>query len=187
MNHLPENELIALLKDGDHHAYEHLFNRYWKMAFAIAYRKCGDEDEALDIVQDIFFQLWENRRKLSVTGSFAAWLTTVVKYKVIDWYRTTKSREAQKELLLKHLQAQAPVVKEAGHISYQELQQDWQAAVDSLPVRMKEVYLMSNEANLSVAQISRKLSLKPQSVKNQLHKAKERLRKMLEHHLITIW
>lgn len=188
MDHLHENELIALLKEGDHRAYEQLFNRYWKKVFNLAHQKCGDENEALDIAQNIFFQLWENRLKLSVTGSFAAWITNATKYKVIDWYRTTRVREAQKESLLRQLQnASLPAVKEIGYVAYRELQEDWQAAVNDLPGRMKEVYLMSHQGNLPVAEIARKLSLKPQSVKNHLQKAKERLRKVLDHHFFILW
>lgn len=187
MEQLPENELIALVKTGDHHAYEQLFNLHWKRALSIAYRKCGDEDEALDIVQNIFSQIWENREKLSISGSFSAWITAVVKYKVIDFYRTSQAREEQKRLLLQQLEAQqASVIKEPGSIILRQLQQDWQAAVEGLPVRMREVYLLSQQSGLSIAEISRKLSLNQQSVKNHLFRAKERLRKMLDHHFLFL-
>ncbi len=183
MNQLPENELIALLKKGDHHAYEQLFNLYWKKAFTIAHRKCGNENDALDIVQTAFSQLWENREKLNINGSFAAWITAVIKYKVIDYYRSSQTHITQKKLLLQQLEAQQVMkIEDSNAIACRELQQDWQAAVDCLPGRMKEVYLLSCQSDLSITEIAGRLSIHPQSVKNQLSKAKERLRRMLEHH-----
>ena len=188
MDHLHDQELLALLKEGNHHAYEQLFVRYWKLVFTIAHHKCGDEHAALDIVQDIFFQLWENRQRLLITGNFTAWLTAVVKHKVIDWYRATKSRDQQKAMLLLQLQSQsAGEEKAVNHAAIRQLQTDFHNAVEQLPERMKAVYLMSHQANLPIAEIARKLSLKPQSVKNHLQKAKEKLRKMLEHHLSLFW
>ncbi|SRR5260221_3214759 len=185
MSNLSDNELIALLKTGDHHAYGQLFNRYWPTAFGLAHQKCGDENAALDIVQTIFSQLWENREKLSISGSFAAWITVVVKYKVIDHYRAAKTHRTQKELLLRQMEAQqVMVIEEDRSIGYRQLQQDWQTAVAGLPDRMKEVYLLSSQTGLSISQIARKLSLNPQSVKNHLYKARERLRKLLEHHFL---
>ncbi|UCJ08700.1 sigma-70 family RNA polymerase sigma factor [Chitinophaga pendula] len=184
MNQLPDNELLILLKSDDNRAYEELFHRYWKETFTLAHRKCGNEQEALDIVQNIFFQLWENRKHLSITGSFAAWLYTVVKYKVIDWYRSTQTREVQKKALYQQLVAQsAAVVKENTIIHYRELSSDWETAVNNLPERMREVYLMRYQVHLSIGDIAQQLSLTPQSVKNHLQKAKVRLRKMLSHHL----
>lgn len=183
MEQLNENELVVRLKGGDHLAYGQLFNRYWKMAFAIAHRKTGDEQEALDIVQNIFSHLWENREQLSISGSFAAWLTAVVRHKVIDWYRTSKTHDAHKAQLWQQLHAQQALeVTARDEIARRELERDWQLAVDSMPVRMKEVYLLSNQSLLPVSEIARKLSLKPQTVKNQLYRAGERLRKMLVHH-----
>ncbi|WP_143307495.1 RNA polymerase sigma factor [Chitinophaga vietnamensis] len=185
MNHLQDQELITLLKQGDHHAYEQLFNRYWKTVFTIAHQKCGDEQDALDIVQHIFSYLWENRAALTIRGSLAAWLTAVVKYKVIDYYRTNKKQEAQLAQLLLQLESQSAMhVRQENKLAYQQLKQDWETAVEALPGRMKEVYLMSTQSELSIAEISRRLSLKPQSVKNHLFKAREKLRKLLEHHLI---
>lgn len=184
MNHISDNELLTLLKGDNNRAYEELFHRYWKETFTLAHRKCGDEQEALDIVQNIFFQLWENRATLSVKGSFSAWLHTVVKYKVIDWYRSTKTREAQKKLLFQQLVTQSAAVEEENNIiHYRELSNDWETAVNSLPDRMKEVYLLRYQIHLSIGDIAQQLSLTPQSVKNHLQKAKVRLRKLLSHHL----
>lgn len=183
MKQLPENELVERLKGGDHLAYEQLFHRYWKMAFDIAHRKTGQEEEALDIVQGIFSHLWEKRESLSISGSFAAWLTAVVRHKVIDWYRASQTQHVQKEQLWHQLNAQQALqVTDGNKTALRELERDWQLEVARMPVRMKEVYLLSHQSQLPVAEIARQLSLKPQTVKNQLYKAGERLRKMLEHH-----
>lgn len=184
MQSLQDQDLLLRLRAGDHQAYALLFEQYWKMLFSIAYRKTGEEADALDMVQDIFTHLWEKRQQLTVDGPIAPWLVGMVRHKVIDWYRLTNKREAQRSALLHYMQLHtgeaAPAIT---GLPFQKIEAQLQQAVEQLPERMKEIYRLHQEERLSVTDIAAKLSLQPQTVRNALSKATALLRKTMAPHL----
>ncbi|WP_159445134.1 RNA polymerase sigma factor [Filimonas lacunae] len=175
--------IVEHINKGDKHAYEALFQRYWEMLFAIAYRKTGDTQDALDIVQELFIHIWESHETLEISGNVAAYLTTSIKNRVISWYRATSSRAKQKAALLERLQEMSGDHSEQAATEYTAALEEWQLAIDTLPVRMKEIYVLRHQQQLSISEISSALNLRPQSIRNQLSEASDRVRKLLEKHL----
>lgn len=171
---LSDNILLDNLKNSSHEAFDALFQRYWKKCFSIAWRKTGDEQESLDIVQDLFIHIWEKRADLPDDLNLPAYLTKAVRNRVLNWYR--------------HLQNNSQNAQDATPhpISHQELHEEWSTAIDTLPERMREIYLLRHQDELSIAEISQKLNLQPQSVRNQLSHAVQRVRQLLTF-LVTIW
>ena len=47
-----DTELLLRLGNGDKHAFDILYNRYWKQVFNAAYKRLGDREQAQDIAQD---------------------------------------------------------------------------------------------------------------------------------------
>ena len=72
---LPDNELIQLLKESDHSAYNEIYHRYFQLIFTHAYKKLRDEEQAKDIVQDVFATLWFKREENLPTSNLADRLT----------------------------------------------------------------------------------------------------------------
>jgi RNA polymerase sigma-70 factor (ECF subfamily) len=57
----------------------------------------------------------------------------------------------------------------------------WKGAMEQLPGKMRRIYAMKNEEQLSVREIANELQLSEQTVKNQLHTAGQRMLKFLRH------
>ena len=57
-------ELINLLKSGDQNAFTEIYNRYFRVLYLHAVRRLRDEDEARDVVQELFASLWLRRDTL---------------------------------------------------------------------------------------------------------------------------
>ncbi len=69
-NHLIyDSQLVEALRENDTTAFEKLFDRYWFLLFQYANSKLASEEEAKEIVRDIFIDLWENRS--SITDDFS--------------------------------------------------------------------------------------------------------------------
>ena len=70
---------LKRLKEGDSRSFDFLFNKYYKdlVLFSCVFLK--EQNSSEDIVQDIFFRLWENRENLSIESSLKAYLLTAVK------------------------------------------------------------------------------------------------------------
>ena len=84
---------------NDQDAFTILFRRHWKPLYKTILAKTGDVEQADDIVQEIFVQLWERRDKINRIISLKGYLNGIAYNKVIDVYRYTKKQEDTLALL----------------------------------------------------------------------------------------
>ncbi len=85
-----EFELISKLKRDDKEAFSRLYQNYRNQVFRVAYLILGNREQAEDIMQESFFKLWTNRRKLK-EGPILPWLLKVATNASFSLFR--KKRE----------------------------------------------------------------------------------------------
>lgn len=96
-----EDRLLDGLRRRDPNAIADLFDRYGRMVYSVALRVLKDPGHAEDIMQDVFFNLWENPESfISSRGSFAAWLLVVARNRSIDALRRRKPSDPVDEIVL---------------------------------------------------------------------------------------
>jgi RNA polymerase sigma-70 factor (family 1) len=177
--------LLASLKKGDHVAMEHLYQDYWEEVLNTAYKQVRDEEIAQDITQEIFISVWENREHLNIEGSIAAYFKGAVKYKVINYFKSSMVREKHKEdialLTLDHTGTSAENL-----LMLKDLTKQFDEALTDLPEKMRVIISMSRKQEKSVQEISDELNLSAQTVKNQISSALKLIRKKLAYTLIII-
>lgn len=172
-----DEELLTLIKAGDHTAFQKLFDRYWEEAYILVWKKTGSEADANDIVQDFFIYIWNNAIKINLKRSFESYLFASLKYKVINYYVAatkfsfTDSRELEDDESLSVL----PYLP----METRELEQILDDEINNLPDRMKEILNLSRKEGFSVMEIARKLFITEKTVKNQLSIGVSRLRESL--------
>ena len=74
-----DEELFRQFQEGSWKAFKILFEAYSEQLYLYAAGFLGDREEARDIVQDAFVYLWENRKKITYTGSLYSYLLRSVK------------------------------------------------------------------------------------------------------------
>ena len=85
---LADEDLMALVHDGDARAFEVIFDRHGDVAFSLAYRMCGRRAIAEDIVQEAFLSLWRSSVRYDRgRGSVRSWVLGVVHNRAIDAFR----------------------------------------------------------------------------------------------------
>ena len=78
-----------------------IFDRYGTMVYSVALRILKDPAQAEDVMQDIFFQLWNGSTSLvQVRGSLGAWLAVVTRNRAIDALRRRRPSEPIEDLVL---------------------------------------------------------------------------------------
>ncbi|MCF6404329.1 sigma-70 family RNA polymerase sigma factor [Chitinophaga filiformis] len=174
--HISDGDLLQLLKGDDTAAFEMLYNRYWKVLYTRASQRV-DVNDAKDLVQEVMLSLWRRRHELPVfkEGEFAKYLHAAIKYRVISHYAFSTA-EIKKISLFDILDSQ----EFNDRLETKELTANIAAAVSLLPTRMQQIFRMSREEDLSIAEIARKLNLSEQTVKNQLTEALRRMRSYLK-------
>jgi RNA polymerase sigma-70 factor, ECF subfamily len=93
---LDDEELLFAICDGAEWAMDRLYQRYYKYAYALAYRIVHDSTFAEDIVQDAFLAVWRKAASYQEQqGSVRSWLQAIVHHRAIDKLRASVHREAQ--------------------------------------------------------------------------------------------
>ncbi|WP_133260608.1 RNA polymerase sigma factor [Pedobacter changchengzhani] len=169
-----ESTLIQGLRDGDEQSYAAIYEKYAPDLTNYAASKLPSLEEARDIIQDIFVYLWEERSELKITHSLNAFLFTVAKYRIIDFFRHKVIIEKYADKLGSLPQGVVNDVEDA--ITTKELDATLQSAVNKLTPKVKEVYKLSREGQLSIKEIANQTNVSPQTVKNQLTTALNFLR-----------
>ena len=175
---LTDLQLIHLLKEDKEGALTEIYKRYADNLTWFASSKLYGLDDARDVLHDVFVSLWEDRKKLMVDRSLEAYLFTLVRHRIIDKIRKNITREHYAEMVLAlHVNYSTEIEQQ---ITVKELNQHIEGALKQLSPRVKEIYHLSREDNLSIAEIAEKLKLSEQTVKNQLSSALKHLRTSLK-------
>src|SRR5574341_187592 len=90
---LIEADLVARAAKGDHKAFEALYDHSSSLLFTLAFRILGDREEATDLLQEVYLEVWRKVVRYDPTrGSPAAWLVTLTRSRAIDRLRSRASK-----------------------------------------------------------------------------------------------
>ena len=93
--------LLERVRARDQKAMTDLFDRYGSMVFSVALRVLKDTGQAEDVMQDVFFQVWENPRAFVPSrGSLGAWLLVVARNRAIDALRRRRPSDPVEDVVL---------------------------------------------------------------------------------------
>ncbi|MDR0698812.1 MAG: RNA polymerase sigma-70 factor [Tannerella sp.] len=138
--------------------------------------------DAENIVQDIFLYLWENRTTFATLGNINAYLFTMVKNRCIDFLRN-QLKEAERNMALSDIREKELEMKlyslqefDERALSHVEIETIIRAAIDSLPERCREIFVLSRLHGLHHKEIAGRLAITPHTVERQIQIALKKLR-----------
>ena len=169
-----DKELIDRLRDGEESALTELYNRFWQSLFMSAYNILKDKELCEDIIQDIFMNIWNNREKLEIHISLKGYMYACTRYQVFNHFKKNKDK-IHVELfddLDKRFQYATPETL----LMHEELVQQINAIVESLPQKCQQVYKLSREEQLSHKEIAAQLDISTKTVENHITKALQTIR-----------
>ncbi|HTI06990.1 MAG TPA: RNA polymerase sigma-70 factor [Puia sp.] len=176
--HLHEDKLLlSLLRQGDQHAFDTIYNRYARELLVRAHYKTGVKEISEDIVQDVFTGLWVKREQIEVRQSLGAYLNGILDHKIIDYYRQACTHLRHIDHLIEMLDQ--PEISPIDKMAYKEQESALHAYISGLSEKMRAIFILSRYERLSTDEISQKLSLSNQTVRNQISKALKILREKL--------
>jgi RNA polymerase sigma-70 factor (ECF subfamily) len=172
------NEAISgLLAKRDESAFEQVFKLHFKGLHAYAFTILKDEDEAEEMVQQVFFKLWERSETLNITGSVSSYLYRAVHNESLNYLKHEKVKSNHR------LHVAYSMKNEADHASKKllgrELETKLQAALNDLPEQCRTIFQMSRFEELKYREIADKLDISVKTVENQMGKALKLLRTKL--------
>ncbi|HLT06564.1 MAG TPA: RNA polymerase sigma-70 factor [Cyclobacteriaceae bacterium] len=171
-------KLFYLIKKGDKDAFDCLYRKYWPLLLDQAYKRLKCKEEAEEIVQELFINLWINRQKIHLTHSFSTYIATALRYKVYNCIRRNIIRENYMEAIVQREPPFSETVQES--VLFNDLHDAYQREIENLPEKCRKVYTLRRHENLSFKEIAEKLDISVNTVDKQLVKALKRLRERLK-------
>lgn len=139
------------------------------------------DEEAENIVQDVFMVLWEKRDTLEIQISLSSYLFSLVKNRCLDYLRHKVIAEQYEQELHAKLRS-------LEHLNYtftseEELEKMFVSAMEKLPPRCREIFLKSRLEGKKYREIAEEMSLSVNTVENQMALALKKLRVELKEYL----
>jgi RNA polymerase sigma-70 factor (ECF subfamily) len=184
-----EAALVERCLAGDDAAFDHLILRYQDMVFSLAFRLLGGYDEAVDLSQEVFLQVYRKLSSFRRDSSLKTWIYRIVINRAKNrrrWWKrritemtalpieVAETRARSKELPPDEVLAR----KEQGRILHE--------AIDRLPFDQRTILLLKEIEGLSYDEISSTLDLPLGTVKSRLARARASLREGLDPVLLGI-
>ncbi|MFK8161834.1 MAG: RNA polymerase sigma-70 factor [Lewinella sp.] len=174
---LSDQDLIIRLRAGESTALDELFRRYYVDLCRTALRFVNDEQEAEDIVQNLFISLWEKRASQQENlGSVGPYLRRAVRNRSLNYLRDQKRIPIDEGDVPETLAAKDFADDE---LTQDELRDRIHTAIDALPERCRLVFVMSKLEDMTHKEIAGALEISPKTVENQMTRAYRFLRASL--------
>jgi RNA polymerase sigma-70 factor (ECF subfamily) len=180
-----DNNLLTLFKGGDQAAFKFIYERYWQLLYVAACKVIKDEDEAKDVVQEVFVSLLSKGADLHVHGSLSNYLFTAVRYKVFDFISRKKVRTNYLDSLNDFLTRSDYSTDRA--LLEKEINAEMEKEIQNLPEKMKEVFELSRKSELSHKEIAETLNISDKTVKKQISNAIKLLKPKFTNYYIFLF
>ncbi len=168
---------VAELKMGDAKAFDHLFIHYSKRLYYFSLGYLKSKEDAEEIVQDVFFKIWQNRESLKPERSFKAYIFKIAYRRIIEQFQKVVQDQAYRhEIVSSSLDFDNQLDVRTDYHSLLELVD---SIVIHLPPRQKEIFVKRKNESLSVKEIAELLEITPKTVENHLNEALKTIKKGL--------
>ncbi|WP_343667738.1 RNA polymerase sigma-70 factor [Chitinophaga sp.] len=156
---------------------EGYFNEYFEVLHRYAYTILKDNDEAKDVVQIIFMQLWEKRDSISINQSVRAYLYTATHNHCLNRIKSRQTRQRYYD----HFATREEWTTTASEdqLNFRELKKEVLQAMETLPEKCREIFYKSRFEEKTYPEIAKELGISLKTVEGQMGKALRILRTLL--------
>jgi RNA polymerase sigma factor (sigma-70 family) len=163
-----DNRLMEEIKDGRVERLAILFERYHIMLFNFFLRLTGNRSSSEDLVQDVFFRILKYRKTYLGQSKFSVWMYQIARNVHVDFLRKRKLEVPLDDQFEEPASSETPLVERlSAEIDASLLKR----ALDRLPLRKKEVLLLSRFQELKYREIAELLGCDIGSIKSTVHRA----------------
>ena len=176
-------------KTSDLVTFEEVYVSYFSRMKHFAMEYVLSEEDAENIVQDVFMELWEHRDYLSYNLNLVAFLFTSIKNKCIDFLRhkliakrVMDEMQEEYQLTLKLKLASLEAFNQSV-FSEEDVEKLATEIINSLPEKCREIFIKSRIEGKKQKDIAMEMNISPKTVENQMNIAYKKLRFSLKDYL----
>ena len=172
-----DSELADLFRKGDDTAFKEIYIRYDKLLYLFAAKKLQDQNEAMDVVQDIFIWILNNREKFALKTSLSSYLYKSVLNKIFDIFRHQKT--ISKYIAQGDYFIEVDSVETDFLIREKDVKEMIDREIATMPPRMREIYQLKHQSHLPAEQIAAQLGISAHTVNVHLQRSLKHLKNKL--------
>lgn len=172
---IDDKVIIKNLKKGDVLSFDDIFKKYNKKVYTFAFSYLKNREEAQDVVQEVFMNLWRYRDQINEYYVFSKYLFKITYNATCKRFRKQASDRKQMEEVVRNsiLEDDSTNLE----IEYNNLLETANAFIEKLPSRQKKIFLLSVNDRLTNDQIAKQLNISKKTVENYLAQVKTSLKK----------
>ncbi len=177
----PDETLVQRSRGGDSVARGELFRRHSGVAYHVAYRHLGNEQDSLDAVQEGFLKAITHLNDFDGRSAFRTWLLVIVNNAALDAGRR-RGRRSTRSLNNGETQGVEPILEEdpAQGLYRQDLRRILDAGLNRLSPAVRTTFVLYAEAGLSYKEIAAALKIPLGTVMSRISAARQKLKDMID-------
>lgn len=165
-------ELVKQLLEGDEIAIERLHKRYAQQIYHYIYTETRNDDDAEEILQDVFYKVATKLYQFKKRSSFKTWIYAIARHAIIDHYRKNANR-------LKTVPLEEELIEHTCGFEEVESISDLQLAIEQLPLKYRRVLHLRYVEEFSLMDTAKIIGVSILSVKSTQKRAKKLLQTQL--------
>lgn len=167
-----ETYLISGLKNGDEKAFRLIFDEFYRPLTLFAVKYLSDIDEAQEVVQELFVRVWSKRETLEIRFSLKMYLYQSTRNACVNYLETNKVAQRRRQQLNPAVITNEDPLE---NMIAAEQEETLMRAIDNLPEKCREIFLMSRMEKLTNQAIANQLNISIKTVEAQISIALKRL------------
>lgn len=177
-----EKEWVVNLKKGNKDAFRNIFEEYARRIFVFAKGYLKSNEEAEEVVQEVFIKVWNARTSINTELSFKSYLFKITFNYIRELFlKKAKENNYKHEILGSSVDFDNRTEEQ---IDYHSLLELVDRMIDKLPPRQKEIIVLHKKQGILVKDISVMLEISPRTVEKHLSEALKHLKQALsEEHI----
>ncbi|MBN4081115.1 RNA polymerase sigma factor [Caldithrix abyssi] len=180
--------LLNACRLGDEDAYRQLFEQYHKRIFHVAFRFCGNIQEAEDITQEVFLKVFKGISNFRENSGFFTWIYRITVNVCLDKNRTRQRRDKYfikggTDSIMDNISEDATdhVSNPSSQILHDELQQTLQTALNQMNSKLRTVIVLKHLQGLSYQEVAKIIGCSEGTISSRLNRARRQLKHILLH------
>lgn len=184
MHYVTSIPSLDRLKEGDLKVFELIFNTYWEELYVYASKVLGRQEDAQDLVQELFTSLWERRESLTIQTELRYYLFSAARKLILRRFRDEGLKEKHLEKFVEYSELRSTL----SHIKIEDkdLLKHFNNDLQQLPEKERQVFKMYHFEELSIREIADRSGTAEQTVRNQLGNAYKKARPLLHRLLMSL-
>lgn len=180
-----DNMLIIRIRNDSKDAFKLLYNRYNKKLYYFSLRYLGDNEEAEELVQSVFINIWEHRKSLDETRSVKNYIYQSAVNYIYNYLKkkAIRARFVEAELQKGELHSN----QSYDQIFFHDLESSISSIVETLSPRQQKIFQLSRLEGLSHEEIAKNLDLSVRTVENQIYRALKIIKSKLKGEIFSIF